>query len=121
AQVAWLEQLGLLLAGAIAADAVDRPVAAGGHQPCPRVGRHPVARPALGGDREGVLRGLLGEVEVAEEANEGRQDAAPLVAEDLLEDQDHSTIGRTSIAPPSRAAGMRPASAIAASRSSASK
>ena len=33
----------------------------------------------------------------------------------------HSTTGRTSIAPPSRAAGMRAASSIAASRSSASK
>jgi hypothetical protein len=45
-----------------------------------------VARPALGGDREGLLRGLLGEVEVAEEADEGREDAAPRVAEGLLED-----------------------------------
>ena len=43
------------------------------------------------------------------------------VAEDLLEDRYHSTIGRTSIAPPMRAAGIRAASSIAASRSSASK
>ena len=48
---------------------------------------HAVARPALGGDRERLLRGLLGEVEVAEEADEGSQDAAPLVAEGLLEDR----------------------------------
>ena len=33
------------------------------------------------------------------------EDAAPLVAEDLLEDRYHSSSGRTSIAPPSRAAG----------------
>ena len=79
-----------------------------------------VARPALRGDREGLLRGLLGEVEVAEEADQGGEDAPPLVAEDLLEDRYHSTIGRTSIAPPSRAAGIRAASSIAASRSSAS-
>jgi hypothetical protein len=46
----------------------------------------PVARPALGGDRERLLRGLLGEVEVAEEADQGGEDAAPLLAEDLLED-----------------------------------
>jgi hypothetical protein len=52
-----------------------------------RVGRHPVARPALGGDREGLLRGFLGEVEVAEEADERSEDAAPLLAERLLEDR----------------------------------
>ena len=80
----------------------------------------PVARPALGGDRERLLRGFLGEVEVAEEADQGREHAAPLVAEGLLEDRYHSMIGRTSIAPPSRAAGICAASSIAASRSSAS-
>ena len=41
----------------------------------------PVARPALGGDRERLLRGLLGEVEVAEEADQRGEHAAPLVAE----------------------------------------
>jgi hypothetical protein len=46
-----------------------------------------VARPALGGDRERLLRGFLGEVEVAEEADERSQDAPPLVAERLLEDR----------------------------------
>ena len=80
-----------------------------------------VARPALGRDRERLLRGFLGEVEVAEEADQGGEDASPLVAEDLLEDRYHSTIGRTSTAPPRRAAGIRAASSIAASRSSASK
>jgi hypothetical protein len=48
---------------------------------------HALARPPLGRDRERVLRGFLGEVEVAEEADQGREDAAPLVAEDLLEDR----------------------------------
>jgi hypothetical protein len=47
---------------------------------------HPVARPALGGDREGLLRGLLGEIEVAEEADQGGEDATPLLAEGPLED-----------------------------------
>jgi hypothetical protein len=51
------------------------------------VGRHTVARPALGGDREGLLRGFLGEVEVAEEADERSKDAAPLLTERLLEDR----------------------------------
>ena len=44
----------------------------------------PVARPPLRGDRERLLRGFLGEVEVAEEADQGGEDASPLVAEDLL-------------------------------------
>ena len=46
-----------------------------------------VARPALGGDRERLLRGFLGEVEVAEEADQRSEDAAPLLAEDLVEDR----------------------------------
>jgi hypothetical protein len=105
---------------AIPADAVDRAVARGRHEPRARVGGGAVARPALGGDRESILGGLLGELEVAEEADQGREHAPPLVAEGLLEDGYHSMTGRTSIAPPSRAAGMRDASSIAASRSSAS-
>ena len=106
---------------AVAADAVDRPVARRRDQPGARVAGHAVARPALGGDRERLLRGFLGEVEVAEEADQGGEDASPLVAEGLLEDRHHSTIGRTSIAPPMLAAGIRAASSMAASRSSASK
>ncbi len=78
-------------------------------------------RPALGGDREGLLCGLLGEVEVAEEADQRSEDTSPVLAEGLFEDRYHSTSGRTSMAPPRRAAGIREASSIAASRSSASK
>jgi hypothetical protein len=33
------------------------------------------------------LRGFLGEIEVAEEADQRRKDTAPLLAEDLLERQ----------------------------------
>ena len=80
-----LEQARLLGERAVAAQAVDRAVAGGDRQPGARVGRRAVARPALGRDRERLLRGLLGEVEVAEEADQGGEDAAPLVAEDLLE------------------------------------
>jgi hypothetical protein len=43
-------------------------------------------RPPLGRNREGVLGGFLGEVEVAEEADQAGKDAAPLVPKDLLED-----------------------------------
>ena len=116
-----LEQARLLGERALAADAVDRAVARGRDEPRARVGGRAVARPALGGDRERLLRGLLGEVEVAEEADQRGEDAAPLLAEDLLEDRYRSTSGRISIAPPMRAAGILAASSIAASRSSASK
>jgi hypothetical protein len=40
--------------------------------------RRPVARAALGGDREGLLRGFLGALDVAEEADEGGEDPVPL-------------------------------------------
>jgi hypothetical protein len=81
-----VEQAGLRGQRAIAADAVDGPVARGRDQPDARVARDPVARPALRRDREGLLRGFLGEVEVAEEADERSEDASPLLAERLLED-----------------------------------
>src|SRR5207302_991030 len=99
---------------AIATDPVDRAVARRRHEPRAGVGRHAVPRPPLGGDRERLLHGLLGEVEVAEEADHCSEDPAPLVAEDPFEDRYHSITGRTSIAPPRRAAGIRAASAIAA-------
>jgi hypothetical protein len=82
-----VEQLRLLGEGAVAANAVDRPVAGGRDQPARGACRDAVARPALGGDREGLLRGLLGEVEVAEEADERREDSTPRLAEDLVEDR----------------------------------
>jgi hypothetical protein len=82
-----LEQAGLRGERLLTAYAVDRAVASGGRQPRARVVRRAVARPALGGDREGLLGGLLGEVDVAEEADQVGEDAAPLVAEDLLEDR----------------------------------
>jgi hypothetical protein len=71
----------------VAADAVDCAVASGRHEPGAWIRRRPVSRPALGRDRERILGGFLGEVEVAEEADQAREDAPPLVAEDLLEDR----------------------------------
>jgi len=114
-----VEQAGLLGKRAVAADAVDRAVARCGHEPRTRARRGPVARPAVGSDRERLLGGFLGEIEVAEEADQRGEHAAPLVAKDLVELY-HSATGRTSTAPPIRAAGTREASSIAASRSSAS-
>jgi hypothetical protein len=69
----------------VAAQPVERAVAGSGDQPGRLVRRDAVARPALGRDREGVLRGFLGEVEVAEEADQSGEDAPPLVAERRLE------------------------------------
>src|SRR5262249_9530317 len=76
--------------------------------------------PALRCDRERLLRGFLGEVEIAEEADQRREDPPPLVPKRPFEDRYQSLVGRISIAPPIRAAGIRAASSIAASRSSAS-
>jgi hypothetical protein len=82
-----LEQAGLLGERAIAADSVDRAIAGGGHEPGARVCGRSVSRPTLGGDGERLLSGFLGEIEVAEEADQCGEDAAPLLAEDLLEDR----------------------------------
>jgi hypothetical protein len=115
-----VQQLRLRGQGAIAADAIDRSVARRLHEPRSWVGGNTISWPSLRSDRERLLRGFLGEVEVAEEADQRSEDPPPLIAEDPFEDRYHSTIGRTSTAPPSRAAGTRAAISIAASRSSAS-
>jgi len=80
-----VEQGGLRGERAIAADAVDGAVARRRDEPGAQVGGRPLAWPALGGDRERLLGGFLGEVEVAEEADQRREHAAPLVAEDPFE------------------------------------
>jgi hypothetical protein len=115
-----VEQLRLRGERAVAAEAVDRSVAPCRNEPRTRLGRYAVLRPALRGDRERLLSGILGQVEVAQKRDEARKDAAPLVTEDLLEQGYPSMIGRTSTAPPIRAAGIRAANAVAASRSPAS-
>jgi hypothetical protein len=45
----------------------------------------PITGPPLGRDHKRLLGGLLGEVDVAEEADQGREDAAPLALKDLLD------------------------------------
>src|SRR5262249_10638004 len=112
------EQLRLRGQRAVAAQAVDCAVARRRRQPCAGVRGDAVAWPALGCDRERLLGGFLGEVEVAEEADQRRDDAAPLVAEDLFDQR--STTGRTSTSPPRRAAGIFEAKSSAASMSSTS-
>lgn len=65
-----------------------------------------------------VRPSLLGPVEIAEVADQAGQDPAPLVAENLL-DQDEpywaggATTGRISTEPPIRAAGIRTANSVA--------
>ena len=56
---------------------------------------------AVGGDGERLLGGLLGEVEVAEEADQCGENAAPFLAEDLVERcYQYVSEGRISTAPP---------------------
>jgi hypothetical protein len=70
---------------ALTADPVDRSVTRGRDEPGAGVLGSSVARPALGRDRERVLGGLLGELEVAEKADQVREDAPPLIPEYLLD------------------------------------
>jgi hypothetical protein len=65
--------------------AVDRPKATGRDQPRPRAGRDAGARPCLGRGDEGILEGLLGEVEVPEEPDERREDATRFRPVELVE------------------------------------
>ena len=115
-----LENFGLAGEGLLAADPVDRAVACGGGQPRGGVVGRAVSWPALDGGRERVLEGVLGQLEIAEDADQGREDAAPLLADDSFELCQCSTTGRTSMAPPVRATGILAATSIASSRSSAS-
>jgi hypothetical protein len=80
-----LEQVRLRSERAVAADAVERTVARRHDQPRTRVVRRAVARPALGGDHERLLRSLLGKVEITEEADQGGDYPPPLLPEDLLD------------------------------------
>ena len=60
----------LALVVPVTPDAVDGPVARRSDDPGGRVRGHPVPGPALERDHEGILHRLLGEVEVAENADE---------------------------------------------------
>ena len=55
----------------------------------------------MGCDGERLLRGVLGQVKVAEEADQGGQDAAPFLAENVIECRyQYTSEGRISTAPP---------------------
>src|SRR5918996_2072641 len=115
-----VEQACLLGERPIAAQPVDRTVAGSDREPGGRIGGRALPGPALGRDRERLLRRVLGEIEVTEEADQAGEDTAPRIPKDLLEQRYFSINGRTSIAPPIRAVGIRAASSSAPSRSSAS-
>ena len=86
AHLVGVEQAGLRGECPLAPDPVDRAVPRGRQEPGPRVSRHPGLGPALGRDRERLRGGLLGEIELTEETDQGGEDMSPLVAEDLLDD-----------------------------------
>jgi hypothetical protein len=58
---------------------------AGRDQPRARIGGCALGRPLFDGRGERILQRLLGEIEVAEEADQGREDAARLRAIDRLD------------------------------------
>ncbi len=95
-----------------------------GHRGEPGTGHvgYAVATPSLEGARKRVLGALLGQVPVAGQRDQGRDDPAPLGREGLLERARGvyiSQTGLTSIAP-KLDAGTAAATAIASSRSAQS-
>jgi hypothetical protein len=80
------ERLGLLAEPLLAAQAVDGAVAGGGGDPRAGVVGHPLPRPSLDGDGEGLLDGLLGQVEVADDPDQGRDRPPRLLPEQAVDD-----------------------------------
>ena len=136
------ELLGLVAQAPATAQAVDCSVPGRGRDPRARVGRDPAFWPDLERGDEGVLDGFLGEVEIAEDADERRDRPPLLFAEEAVDDLvgggvgkaqpalaptawssgtpvPVSQIGRTSIVP-ARMPGHCAASSRASSRSLAS-
>ena len=70
------------LSASLAAETVDRSMAGSGRDPAARVGRQTVARPCAQGDGERLLDRVLGEVDVAEGADQDGDRSAGLLAED---------------------------------------
>ena len=74
---ALVQQRGLrltVMAGCLATQSVDSAVASGGGQPPTRVGRYAADRPPLARDGECLLGHVLGDVDVAEESDQGGDD-----------------------------------------------
>ncbi len=79
------EPLGPVGERAVAAQAVDRPAARGDGDPRAGVGGDAVARPGRDRAGERVLNGVLGELEVADVADQRRQHGRALLAERPLD------------------------------------
>jgi hypothetical protein len=79
------QELRLALQVARAPDPVDRAVAGRGHEPAGRVGGNAVSGPPFEGVLDRVLKGVLGEVEVAEDADQGCEHPPVLLAEQAAE------------------------------------
>jgi hypothetical protein len=82
---ARLEERQLALERLRTTDLVDRTVPCGRQKPGGRVLGQAAPWPALRGGRERIPEGVLGEVEVAEDADQGGEDATPFLAEDPVE------------------------------------
>jgi hypothetical protein len=92
-----LEEDGLgvaVLARSLFAEFVDRFVPGGGDDPALRAGRQAFCWPLVEGRGEGVLNGLLGDVDVAEGADQDGDGAAVLLAEDTFDLFDQASTPR---------------------------
>jgi hypothetical protein len=119
------EELGLPLERTAAPDLIHGSVAGGREDPGAGILGGAFAGPASEGRRECILEGVLGELEVAEDADEDRQAATPLLPEDGLDYAGLASagicmIGRTSTLPGGTAAGIFDAHSIASSIDSTS-
>ena len=65
--------------------AVDGLEASGRHEPRARIHGHALLRPLLDRGHEGIVQGLLSDVEIAEQADQRREDPARLGAVDRLD------------------------------------
>ena len=83
--VGLAQLLELLLGGALAPQPVDRAVARDRVQPRRRRLRRAVARPPLERERERLLERVLGQLEVAQPADERGEHARAVLAERLLD------------------------------------
>ena len=89
------QQLALAFERALAADPVDGAVLRHGHDPGSGIAGGAVRGPALDGECECVLDGLLGALEVAERAGQHRDGAPPFLPEDGFDARYYIPSGNT--------------------------
>jgi hypothetical protein len=74
-----------VVAGCLPSKPVDRLVAGSVDDPSTGIRRHTGDRPPLQGHDEGLLDGLFGEIDIAEQPDQSGYDAAELAPEGLLD------------------------------------